>query len=98
MNEKMPSDSITTRQARIQPLNDVEIRKGAYVLYWMQQSQRAEHNHALEYAIREANKLNQGVLVGFGLMDDYPEANLRQETCSVRGLHQASSRSEYRRY
>jgi deoxyribodipyrimidine photo-lyase len=24
------------------------------VLYWMQQSQRAEYNHALEYAIEQA--------------------------------------------
>jgi deoxyribodipyrimidine photo-lyase len=45
----------------------------------MQQSQRAEYNHALEYAIQQANKMGQGVVVVFGLMDDYPEANLRQK-------------------
>ena len=47
---------------RIQPLNDKELRKGDYVLYWMQQSQRAAHNHALEYAVQQANKLDQMVL------------------------------------
>jgi hypothetical protein len=38
---------------RVRPLNDDEPRsKGQYVLYGMQQSQRAEHNPALEYAAR----------------------------------------------
>ena len=30
-----------------------------YVVYWMQSSQRAEYNHALEYAIRQANRLEE---------------------------------------
>jgi deoxyribodipyrimidine photo-lyase len=71
---------------RVTLLNDLEIRKGDYVLYWMQQSQRAETNHALEFAIQEANRLKQGVLVAFGLMDDYPEANLRHYTFMLEGL------------
>jgi deoxyribodipyrimidine photo-lyase len=71
---------------RIQRLNDLEPRKGRYVLYWMQQSQRAEYNHALEYAAQQANALGQGVLVGFGLMEDYPEANLRHYTFMLEGL------------
>ncbi len=74
------------QETRIQWLNDLEQRKGRYVLYWMQQSQRAEYNHALEYAIQKANALEQGVLVGFGLMDDYPEANLRHYTFMLEGL------------
>jgi len=52
----------------------------------MQQSQRAEYNHALEYAVQQANALGQGVLVIFGLMDDYPEANLRHYTFMLEGL------------
>ena len=71
---------------RIKPLNDVDIRKGDYVLYWMQQSQRAAYNHALEYAVQQANKLSQPLLVGFGLTDDYPEANLRHYTFMLEGL------------
>jgi deoxyribodipyrimidine photo-lyase len=73
-------------ETRIQRLNDLESQKGRYVLYWMQQSQRAEYNHALEYAVQQANTLGQGVLVGFGLTDEYPEANLRHYTFMLEGL------------
>jgi len=76
----------TIHETRIQRLNDLEPRKGLYVLYWMQQSQRAEYNHALEYAVQLANSLGQGVLVGFGLTEDYPEANLRHYTFMLEGL------------
>jgi deoxyribodipyrimidine photo-lyase len=74
--------------SRIQILNDRDFHQGDYVLYWMQQSQRAEYNHALEYAVQQANKINQGVLVVFGLMDDYPEANLRHYTFMLEGLQE----------
>ena len=74
------------QKSRIQLLNDANAAKGQYVLYWMQQSQRADHNHALEYAIQQANRLGQGVLVAFGLMDDYPEANRRHYTFMLEGL------------
>ncbi|MGD2038919.1 MAG: deoxyribodipyrimidine photo-lyase [Desulfobacterales bacterium] len=73
---------------RVQILNDSDPQQGAYVLYWMQQSQRAEYNHALEYAVQQANKIDQGVLVVFGLMDDYPEANLRHYTFMLEGLQE----------
>jgi deoxyribodipyrimidine photo-lyase len=52
----------------------------------MQQSQRAEDNHALEYAVRQANELSCPLLVAFGLMDDYPEANLRHYRFMLEGL------------
>jgi len=74
------------QKSRIQLLNDAIAARGQYVLYWMQQSQRADHNHALEYAIQQANRLGQGVLVAFGLMDDYPEANRRHYTFMLEGL------------
>ncbi len=73
-------------ETRIQHLNDREIVQGRYVLYWMQQSQRAEMNHALEYGVQEANRLGCGVVVAFGLTDDYPEANLRHYTFMLEGL------------
>ena len=60
--------------ARIHRLNDKPARNGGFVLYWMQQSQRAEWNHALEYAVERANGLGLPVVVVFGLMDNYPEA------------------------
>jgi deoxyribodipyrimidine photo-lyase len=56
---------------RIQPLNNRGVQEnGRYVLYWMQQSQRADHNPALERALRHANEEGLPLLVAFGLMDD----------------------------
>lgn len=72
---------------RIKILNEKSFhQEGNYVLYWMQQSQRAEWNHAFEVAIRLGKELGKPVVVGFGLMDDYPEANIRHYTFLVEGL------------
>ncbi len=71
---------------RVAPLNERLVARGDYVLYWMQQAQRARFNHALEYAIARANKLGQPLLVAFGLMDDYPEANARHYAFLLDGL------------
>jgi deoxyribodipyrimidine photo-lyase len=57
------------QEARVQNLNDEEVRDGDYVLYWMQSSQRAQQNHALEYAVQQANDLDQHLFVVFGLTD-----------------------------
>ncbi len=77
---------MSIQPTRIQTLNEADIRRGDYVLYWMQQSQRASHNHALEYAVQQANKLDRMLLVVFGLMDGYPEANLRHYSFMLEGL------------
>ena len=75
------------QDTRIQSLNDFDVRFDAgYVLYWMQQSQRAEYNHALEFAVHQANEIGLGVVVVFGLSEDYPEANLRHYTFLLEGL------------
>jgi deoxyribodipyrimidine photo-lyase len=75
------------QNTRIQHLSNLDIRLDSnYVLYWMQQSQRAEYNHALEYSVQQANDLGLGVLVAFGLTDNYPEANLRHYTFMLEGL------------
>jgi len=71
---------MSIQATRIQVLNDADVRKKDYVLYWMQQSQRAVHNHALEFAVEQANQQNRMLLVAFGLTNDYPEANLRHYT------------------
>ncbi|OJH35907.1 deoxyribodipyrimidine photo-lyase [Cystobacter ferrugineus] len=71
---------------RIQRLNTRESSGGDYVLYWMQQSARAEHNPALEFAVQRANEAKLPLLVGFGLMDDYPEANARHYRFLLEGL------------
>jgi deoxyribodipyrimidine photo-lyase len=86
-----PDDVYPGIQAeRVQELNDEPEQSGRYVLYWMQQSQRTELNHALEYAVRRANDLGQPLLVAFGLMDDYPEANLRHYHFMLQGLADVS--------
>ena len=77
--------------SRIQVLNTRAVRKGDFVLYWMQQSQRAESNHALEYAIQQGNQMDQPVLVVFGLMDNYPDANLRHYTFMLEGLQETQA-------
>ena len=79
---------MTIQNTRIQSLNNLDTVKGKYVLYWMQQSQRADNNHALEYAIQEANRLRCRVLVAFGLTDSYPEANLRHYAFMLEGLQE----------
>ena len=74
------------QEERVRELNEKDVVEGDYVLYWMQEAQRAEHNHALEYAVQRANELGQRLLVIFGLMADYPEANLRHYAFLLEGL------------
>ncbi len=71
---------------RVRALNDRPIRRGNFVLYWMQASQRTRFNHALEWAIECANERKLPLIVGFGLMDDYPEANARHYAFMLQGL------------
>ncbi len=56
--------------------------------YWMQASCRVHYNHALEYAIREADKQGKPLIVYFGLTSDFPEANLRHYNFLVEGLRE----------
>jgi len=72
--------------SRIRPLNRHNAAKGDYVLYWMQSSQRAEYNHALEFAIEQANERKQPLIVYFGLTDAFPEANERHYRFMLEGL------------
>ncbi len=93
--------SDTQIRKQIQPertaeLNYKDIQEGKYVLYWMQSSQRAEYNHALEYAALKANELEKPLLVAFGLMDDYPEASLRHYHFMVEGLQDVQKALEKR--
>jgi deoxyribodipyrimidine photo-lyase len=74
--------------SRVRELADREPAARDYVLYWMQQSQRAAGNPALEVAIAEANRLGLPVIVGFGLMDNYPQANRRHYTFMLQGLQE----------
>ncbi|MGB0631229.1 MAG: deoxyribodipyrimidine photo-lyase [Alphaproteobacteria bacterium] len=75
------------QNTRIRKLNDSDRREdGSYVLYWMQEAQRTHGNPALETAIRGANKYGLPVVVCFGLMDGYPDANARHYAFMLEGL------------
>ena len=75
----------------IRPMNRKPAPKGDYILYWMQQSQRAEYNPALEYAVREANGRRLPLVVVFGLTAGYPEANRRHYAFMLEGLAEAQA-------
>lgn len=84
---------MTVEKTRVRPLNDDEPDpSGTYVLYWMQQSQRADHNPALEHAIELADDAGQGLLVGFGLYERYPDANERSFAFLLEGLVETAGR------
>jgi deoxyribodipyrimidine photo-lyase len=74
------------KSERNKKLNRLEHAEGDYVLCWMQAIQRAEDNHALEYAMAKANALHLPALVVFGLTARYPEANLRHYAFMLEGL------------
>ena len=77
---------------RIRQLNARKPGRGHFVLYWMQQSQRIDWNHALQYAVREADGRDVGVVAVFCLVDEYPEANLRHYTFMLEGLRETALR------
>ena len=79
------------QRERVQRLNFDDARDGNYVLYWMQASQRAEWNHALEYAIDRANELGKPLLALFGITDHYPDANLRHYAFMLEGLRETQA-------
>ena len=59
-----------------------------FVLYWMQASQRAWENPALEYAAEKANELGKPLVVLFGLTADFPGANARHYLFMLEGLEE----------
>ena len=73
---------------RIRYLNKTPVCRKRYVLIWIQQSQRSEYNHALVYAIGQANRLSVPVVAYFGLTDRYPEANERHYAFMADGLRE----------
>ena len=82
---------------RIRVLNDEPTDTGgAYVLYWMQQSQREPANAALEYAARCANRIKTPLLVVFCVAADYPDANYRHFAFMLEGLAETAGRMQNR--
>ncbi len=75
-------------ESRVQFLNRKSPLKGEYVLYWMQASQRVEHNHALEFAVGQANENKLPLIVYFGVTENFPEANERHYHFMLEGLRE----------
>jgi deoxyribodipyrimidine photo-lyase len=94
MSVRRGFDNRMVQKERITPLNSSPIRDGRYVLYWMQAAQRAEYNHALEYAIEKADELGMPVVTVFGITDNYPEANLRHYHFMLEGLRETQEALE----
>ena len=74
---------------RVQLLNDKSANNdGKYVLYWMQMFKRASHNHALNYAIEQANERQLPLVVYEGLKFYYPWASDRFHTYILEGVEE----------
>ena len=85
--------SSPVRDERIQTLNDAEPREsGEYVLYWMEASQRADRNEALELAARRANEHGLRLLAAAVLDPDEPEVNGRHAAFAVQGYRDTAAR------
>jgi deoxyribodipyrimidine photo-lyase len=59
---------------------------GKCVVYWMQRSERALDNPALEVAVEVANVLNVPVVAYFSAISNFPHANLRHYVFLNQGL------------
>ena len=71
-------------------MNEVPLTSGRYVLYWMQAAQRAACNHArARGSARGPARAAAGR--SFGLMDGYPEANLRHYAFMLEGLKETAA-------
>lgn len=74
---------------RVQLLNDKpENKKAKYVLYWMQMFKRTTHNHALKFAVEQANERRLPLVVYEGLKYYYPWANDRLHTYILEGVEE----------
>jgi len=76
-------------EERIKNLNEfksADNHRGDYILYWMQASVRIHWNHALEYAIETANRMQKPLIAVFGLTSDFPGANSRHYRFLIEGL------------
>ena len=62
-------------------------RKGAKcVVYWMQRAMRIQGNSALDVAIEAGNRLGLPIVIYFGVIPNYPHANLRHYHFLAQGL------------
>jgi deoxyribodipyrimidine photo-lyase len=82
-------------EERVSLLNDRQPNPTArYVLYWMQMTKRAHHNHALNFAIRKANELKLPLVLYEGLKYYYPWASDRLHTFILEGVEEKRAEFE----
>ena len=74
---------------RVQLLNDKSANNdGKYILYWMQMFKRTTHNHALKFAVEQANERGLPLVVYEGLKFYYPWASDRFHTYILEGVEE----------
>ena len=74
---------------RVQLLNDKSANNdGEYILYWIQMFKRTTHNHALKFAIEQANERRLPLVVYEGLKFYYPWASDRFHTYILEGVEE----------
>jgi deoxyribodipyrimidine photo-lyase len=76
---------------RVRALNRKASGGGRFVLYWMQASPRASQNHALEYAVDQANRRDLPLIAFFGIDESYPESNQRHVLFMLEGLRETAA-------
>lgn len=82
---------------RVQLLNDKSANtQGKYILYWMQMFKRTEYNHALDFAIEQANERKLPLVVYEGLKFYYPWASDRIHTFILEGVEEKRKEFEKR--
>jgi deoxyribodipyrimidine photo-lyase len=84
------------QEERITSLSQKPVRKGRYVLYWIQAAPRVTCNHAYQHAIRMADRLSLPLLACFNLVPGYPEATRPQYRFLIEGLLTLSQALEER--
>jgi deoxyribodipyrimidine photo-lyase len=85
------------KQARLRRLNGARTAGDRdYVLYWMQAYRRLERNHALDYALWCAERLERPLVVYEGLRLDYPWASRRLHQFILEGMAANTVRAKER--
>ncbi len=90
--EEIPAElARLANQPRVLVRRDGPLRKdGRCVVYWMQRALRSVDNPALDIAIAAANILDLPVIIYFGVIPNYPNANLRHYHFLQQGLCDAA--------
>ncbi|MEM8781988.1 MAG: deoxyribodipyrimidine photo-lyase [Planctomycetota bacterium] len=92
----MPTQTI--HESRIKKLNDLEPkRERHFVLYSMESTNRTQDNHALEYAVQQANELGKRLLVLWPLFADAFGSHRRQKHFLLQGIRDVEAGLRQRR-